>query len=261
MLCSTLGIACVWLACGEGFGTDAEGSTTSGGNLPCMVASDCNAAPTPCSRAECADGTCRYTSVEAGRLPNDLQAPGDCRELVCDGKGEVVDQAANGDAPEDGKECTQGQCQDGAPVQVPVSEGTLCGENMQLQCNADGECAGCTSPSDCGEAPVCHMYKCSSGVCTPEQLGADTVLPAAFQMAGDCKVKVCNATGQPIDVADGNDPPDGTECADGHCEGATPMIVPLPNGTVCGLGSMELCCSGTCCAPLEICSNDTCMMP
>jgi hypothetical protein len=39
------------------------------------------------------------------------------------------------------------------------------------------------------------------------------------------------------------------------------MSIPLANGIACGLGGAELCCNGICCAPLEICSNNTCMLP
>ena len=164
-------MAVIVVACGEGF-TSSE--TTPERQTRCEIADDCEESPTPCKRAECIDGACRYEPVEAGRLPGILQNVGDCQSLECDGEGNVINKEDNNDKPEPTDDCFQNECSAGEPIESPVSAGTPCGSTHSLMCDEVGQCKGCFAAEDCAgdlgviccEGTCCRATQvCEQGVC------------------------------------------------------------------------------------------------
>ena len=159
------------VACGEGF-TSTE--TAPERERRCNIAADCDESPTPCKRAECVEGQCRYVPVEAGRLPEMLQKIGDCQSIECDGEGDVIEFEENGDKPEPTDDCFQNDCSAGEPIETPLSAGTPCGSAQALTCDEAGQCHGCIGAEDCAsdlrviccEGVCCRATQiCQEGVC------------------------------------------------------------------------------------------------
>lgn len=95
----------------------------------------------------------------------------------------------------------------------------------------------CASDRDCPQpSNPCQVWTCWQDVCTPVSAGRDTVLPAAAQKAGDCKLLVCDGQGKATSLADRTDPPpeDDNPCAEELCQDGEPAFPPVEVGTPCG---------------------------
>ncbi len=76
------------------------------------------------------------------------------------------------------------------------------------------------------------MRLCTAGVCTTGNIPADT--PTATQVAGDCKQKVCDGTGDTLTVDDDTDvPTDNEVCTVDSCSGGAPVHAPAAKGLDC----------------------------
>jgi len=163
------------------------------------------------------------------------QTPGDCQELICDGAGEIVQVADDGDQPNDDNDCTNNACMDGVPVFPPLPEGTEC--NGQSTCNAVGICIECALPEECdGEDDFCKARTCIADQCGFDFTPAGTPIP--MQVAGDCRQDVCDGTGNVVNQnADTDVSNDMNVCTADTCNNGTPVHTPTP-GVSCGTGKM-----------------------
>jgi hypothetical protein len=230
-------------------GTSGSGGVSGsagldGGGPECQLPEDCPPAANECSTPTCDAGVCGAELAEAGTIVLQ-QTAGDCKLSQCDGAGNLEDVIDDTDLPDDDNECTIDACDQGVPSNTNTSEGTACGAGKVLQCNGQGQCVGCSSPSDCaGQDDDCKTRTCSAaGVCGADYAPQGKLLTA--QTAGDCKQHVCDGTGNVTSVPLSSDlPVDGNPCTDDICTQSTPSNPPLQAGTACS-GSGGTVCNGS----------------
>lgn len=148
-------------------GTGGGTSTSTGGVACADPAKDCPAPANECVTAICdANKLCAVENVAEGG-PVTAQTAGDCKKLVCDGKGATKAIDDDADLPDDAKECTTDTCAAGVPANAPKAVSTACGAvGGTTKCDAVGNCVGCIAIADCGTAPACKVNTCSAaGVC------------------------------------------------------------------------------------------------
>lgn len=230
---------------GQG-GSTSTGSTTggSGGELPqipCNTPTDCPGAENECAHRTCEGGLCGVDLTPQGTALS-AQNTGDCKKIVCDGRGVPEQQDDDGDVPDDSNPCTNDLCTAGIPGHAPAAFGLTCGTN--LSCDGSGNCAGCTSPGDCpGQDTDCQNRACTSGICGFVYSPAGT--PVTAQTAGDCKLNVCNGMGQVSVIAASSDPADdGNVCTIDGCSNGSPTHSNTAAGAPCGSGSNNQVCDG-----------------
>jgi len=117
----------------------------------------------------------------------------------------------------------------------------------------------CEVPTDCpGAGNACFTRVCNGGVCEVAELGTNQ--PVSSQIAGDCKLTVCNEDGTTREDADTTDVPnDGRECTDDSCDSTNPVATNKLPGTPCSGGVCDP--NGECVecvGPLQ-CGTDTCV--
>ena len=114
------------------------------------------------------DMTCKYDYKPFGTkvlnaMPVDVA--GDCMTTTCDGNGNAELTQDATDVPA-AKVCTDGQCVNGAPVQIPLALGTPCAGGATF-CNASQMCVTCTVNAGCAMGKTCYEEKgcvsCSDG--------------------------------------------------------------------------------------------------
>src|SRR6185437_6464951 len=106
-------------SCGTGLVCDGNGNCVG-----CNQASDCGA-NTACRTWACNAGMCSPTNAPMGTFVPD-PTMGDCHSMQCDANGNIVNTVDNGDKPNDGKQCTNDVCTNGAPSNPPLVVGTMC---------------------------------------------------------------------------------------------------------------------------------------
>jgi alpha-tubulin suppressor-like RCC1 family protein len=105
----------------------------------------------------CEDGVCVHVPAPAGSLPSEMQVQGDCKQLACDGDGNVATWGLMSDAPaEDGNPCTEGSCEKDGPKQRPRKTGSSCGEGV---CTASGVCGACVP--DTTKCEAAQVVRCN----------------------------------------------------------------------------------------------------
>lgn len=116
------------------------------GAFPCETSDACPAPDHGCLVATCMDGQCVFIPAPNGLLPEEEQIIGDCKELYCNGDGEVITYASQHDVPRrDGNSCTTASCD----VDVPKHEAKVAGTHCPLPgggqglCNGSGTCGVC----------------------------------------------------------------------------------------------------------------------
>ncbi len=95
----------------------------------------------------------------------------------------------------------------------------------------------CASDRDCPQPDnPCQVWTCWQEVCTPVNAAKDTLIARESQVAGDCKVLVCDGQGKSTGIADKTDEPpeDENPCAEEVCEDGAPAFPPVEVGTPCG---------------------------
>lgn len=95
----------------------------------------------------------------------------------------------------------------------------------------------CATDRDCPQpANPCQVWTCWREVCTAVNAARDTLIGRESQVAGDCKVLVCDGQGQSVGIADKTDEPpeDENPCAGEVCEEGAPAYPPVDVGTACG---------------------------
>lgn len=187
------------------------------------------------------------------------QVPGDCKKVVCDGKGAQTKINDDADVKVDGFECTEDICTNGVPTNPNLPLNTPCGNNLGLTCDGNGQCRGCKADSDCfvGVMPCASAICNADGVCDMIFEPNGTFLPAADQTAANCKVRVCDGAGNVIDIPDPNDAQDdGNECTADTCNGASTVHLPKQVGAACN-GNSQCDGAGHCLGRIaDPCSAD-----
>jgi alpha-tubulin suppressor-like RCC1 family protein len=146
---------------------------------PCETAADCPKPKDPCFAAACADGACRNEVLTAGTIPA-AQVVGDCKQMVCDGRGRSITREDPADTPaDDGNDCTEERCTGDQAEHAPVAAGAACGQGGV--CTGTGICGAC----------IPDKRRCTSGV--PERCDAS----GQWQQAAACggAAPVCSRGG------------------------------------------------------------------
>lgn len=210
-----------------------------------------------CTLDACVAGVCQQRPVE----PDDGDA---CTLDACDPvlgvTHEDIPGCCRGDADCPGalcraRVCVSASCGDGerngAETDVDCGGETCAGCGLGGACAFDRDCLGevcvggrcveCRSASTCpGRDGECRARTCVMSECGEALSPAGTVL--ASQALGDCRVRVCDATGEPTALVDSLDVPiDGNPCTLDLCIGGVPSNPPAEPGTRCGEG---LACDG-----------------
>lgn len=161
---------------GTTVGVSQSGSAdpTTGAPPECLADADCPAMG-PCLEPFCHDGMCGYDGVPEGEAVDD--APGDCRQTVCDGaggtkevpfddppaqvsgdcklticaNGQVEYAIADDDLPNDDNDCTVDSCMTGQPVFTAKPVHSPCGPMGTHFCHSDAACEPCKEVSDACE--------------------------------------------------------------------------------------------------------------
>ncbi len=130
-----------------------------------------------------------------------------------------------------------------------------------------GTGGGCATADECpGTDTECQTRTCDGGVCGFDNAPAG---PVATQVAGDCKVSVCDGNGATAlqnDDADVLD--DNNGCTVDTCDNGSPVNLPAPAGTACtdggvlcdGNGSCVECVTGADCMS-GVCDQNLCVPP
>jgi hypothetical protein len=247
----------------------------------CTTADQCGAS-TFCAQRTCVGGLCGINYTTDGTpLPPASQISGDCSQLQCNGNGGTQAAASNFDVPgDDGFDCTDETCVNGAPQHPSLPLDTVC-SSTGVVCDGAGACVECNNPSQCpNQGSVCQSAACGMDhICGLTNLPSGTAAPAGSQTDGDCQILVCDGSGSTTSTADDSDlpvdgddctldvcnagapshpfAPSGSPCANGGtCNGMGICSVNKPNGDPCTTGTE--CMSGFCAAGDGVCCNEAC---
>ncbi len=210
-----------------------------------------NAPDDDCHQRTCnSSGQCQLLLASAGTAtstaPN-LQTPGDCHQIQCDGAGHVVKVVADTDVPNDGNDCTNDLCNNGVASHSNESMGSPCG--VSLACNASGQCNGCTlntqctAPNTCGGGGTPTVCGCTPTTCAAQGKTCGSINDGCFNPVLNCNNGAKNGTETDTDC--GGDPNScATRCGNGKTCSA---------GTDCASGN---CVDGVCC---DTACNGTCV--
>ncbi len=235
--------------CAQDGGTMCNGA---GVCVQCLAASDCPGQDTDCQARACSLGRCSLFTVDAG-APALVQASGDCQVRLCDGTGGVSSAADDNDTPNDGNQCTDDACVNGAPSFAPRPQASPCTQDGGNVCDGFGTCVQCLTAAHCpGQDTECRTRTCTANVCG-EQL-APQGTPLSMQTAGDCRRATCDGMGGVVSAVDDADlPVDGRDCTADLCTNGTPSNPPQPEGAVCSQDGGIVCDGqGACSRPLVV---------
>lgn len=230
------------------------GSDEAGLADVCVEDADCPPS-VPCTSVRCRRGACVVLSTREGvALDPELQIEGDCRKLVCDGRGQTRLEDDDTDTGGDRNPCRVVRCENGVSEISDAPDDTAC--NGDGTCRS-GSCSTCSEGNDCSRPSDCivHRSTCSDGrfACEP------TSEPRAGRA---CAVgKVCH-DGSCVPCVVGAECDTGTPCYFGRIVSCEDELVcePQPqSGTACGsdaTGRTMYCVAGVCRTP---CREGPCM--
>jgi hypothetical protein len=166
-------------------GGDASTASTGTGGI-CVLASDCPPPAEPCQSAVCEGGACALQPVPEGTEV--MAMKGDCKRVVCDGKGAQVIVPVDDETEDDGNPCTADTCSGTTPVHTPQA-----GPCPGGVCDMAGNCTPviCVRDTECGTSTECYRYECRNGKCTEGPAPAGTLCNAQQDQ--------CNGAGQCVD--------------------------------------------------------------
>jgi hypothetical protein len=239
---------------GGGGGTGASGQ----GGL-CKVAADCPQPGDPrCGAATCENGMCGLELKPLSKLAS--QIAGDCKQLLCDGDGNLTAISDASDTYNDGAQCTMDVCQAEQAKNPPYSNSLMCPETGEGVCY-NSACVACIADKvSCGGNLVCDGVRCVPMACRNDQwdpgIGetakncggpcapCDPGQPCNVNkdcLSGVCMGSVC----QPPTCLDGvqNDNETGADC------GGPPSCPRCPTGEGCKVGTdclSKVCWAGLC---------------
>lgn len=237
---------------GDGGGDSSDACTPA--CTPETVDKDCAAlSPHPrCGSVACIENKC-VPQVKVGLIPS--QKYGDCKQLVCDKGGNLIEMGDDTDFYNDANQCTIDFCKAGA-THFTLPDGVPCPETGDGYC-FQGACVECVSDmiqAKCsGPGTMCDAYWCVSLVDCIGKCGGNCA-PCAFGYpcltGADCLSGVCaNNKCQSPSCTDGvkNDGETGVDCGSASCE-------KCPVGEGC---ETPLNCASKVCM-LGICQEPTC---
>ena len=236
-------------SCGSALICDGAGACVG-----CVTLADCPASTSPCQTAACTSGHCEVRNLGAGTLVPP-QTSGDCKRNQCDGLGNAVIVADDGDPPVDGNACTQDLCLQGMPSNPPEPRDTACAQSGGSRCNGIAGAEACVQCNDAGQCPgsddECQSRVCTAaGLCQVRFTPDGTVLSS--QMLGDCQRKQC-LQGSVASVTDVNDRPfDLNGCTQDLCTGSTPSNPPELPGTPCNETGGSVCNGARLCVQCNV---------
>jgi hypothetical protein len=172
---------------------------------------------TECKSRTCNAGTCGESFAPAGTVVSS-QTLNDCKENQCDGAGAIVAVPKDSDPPlEDGNQCTDQTCSEGAVQFPPLLEGTACNQNGGQVCNSAGSCVACVDGSQCPSG-VCSNNACQNPACDDNvKNGSESDVDCGGSCATKCaNGKTCNAN---------------PDCQSGNCNGGTCAAPPAVSST------------------------------
>ena len=101
----------------------------------------------------------------------------------------------------------------------------------------DGTVSACTYDADCPASnDPCSPAVCSAGVCGTSPVAEGSVLPAQFQVRGDCRSSVCGVAGSALSSLDLDDASDDNECTLDSCSESGASHTFVAPGTSCSKG-------------------------
>jgi len=172
-------LASLLAGCGLRLSTPSGPGTPAPVGKPCATVTECPKPAEPCMVAACVSGGCT-SQVAPAEAVAETQTPGDCKQVVCDGRGETFAREDRDDPPpDDGNDCTAKRCAGDTPEVAPLAAGAACKAGV---CNGKGLCGAClpgkrrcehNAPGACsdegqwssgaacsGAAPVCGASGC-----------------------------------------------------------------------------------------------------
>ncbi|AUX38540.1 MULTISPECIES: hypothetical protein [Sorangium] len=228
---------------------------TPGCEKECVSDAECPGPPSPrCGTGRCVDGLCEV-EIHEGRI--DSQVRGDCMQLKCTAKGELIVQEEQEDTYDDGNLCTTDRCDHERPYVRLIHDEPCSGPGIDLGVCAHGVCVECldTDPMlDCPSGLACDGTRCVPGHCVNNRLDAG-LGETDLDCGGACRP--C-ATG--LRCARGSDCQDrvcrGGVCASPTC--ADGMKNGDETGVDCGKDSCSRCPVGEGCARPTDCASGVC---
>ena len=150
---------------------------------------------------------------------------------------------------------TAGTCDTGTGVcsnpTQPIN--TACNQGGGSFCSAVGTCVQCNAATQCaGTDTECRTRTCSANVCGANDVSFGT--PTSAQSPNDCKLNVCDGTGNIIAAPDGTDLPadDGSQCTGEICTLGVPSHPNAPINTACNQGGGSVCNAGGSCVQCNL---------
>lgn len=113
----------------------------------------------------------------------------------------------------------------------------------------EGQGGGCSSVSDCPPPEAaCEQAICLGGDCGVIAADQGSALPPEDQVAGDCRLMICDAAMNVVEQVDDSDvPDDGNDCTSEACNGGEPVVGDRELGVPCGINGEHVCDgAGTC---------------
>lgn len=155
-----------------------------------------------CTAPACEGGRCVQKLLQPAGTPLPSQRYGDCIERRCGESGDIVDVPLDGDAFNDGNECTDDTCKNGVRVSTNKAQGYLCTYGL---CTAAGSCVQCIpGVQPCTvQGQICIDGFCAGPAC---QNGVKDVGEGDVDCGGACPK--CRA---------GKKCTTGAQCASGTC--------------------------------------------
>lgn len=234
---------------GSDGGSDPDSGGAPDSGKSCTSPASCPAPASACAERTCNAGVCGEKPKAAGTVVA-TQTAGDCKRSQCDGNGNVVTVNDDADVPDDGNDCTDDVCTNGAPSHESQAPGTACGAGAALECDGAGACVGCLTANDCaGVDDECKTRTCTAGQCGFSFSPPGTV--TAAQTGGDCHRSECDGAGNIHSVVDDSDvPKHDLECTSDLCTNGVPSHGNVTAGTPCNQDGGSSCNgAGACVAP------------
>jgi hypothetical protein len=148
--------------CGSASSGGAGGGGGSGGvsGAQCKVAADCKQPGDPhCGTASCEAGVCALNLTPFSKIASQIR--GDCKNLWCDGDGNLITIEDAGDVFNDGAQCTDDRCEARQPMSTFLLDGTKCSEDGGNVCS-EGSCFECVAALgiNCSAGLACDGVFC-----------------------------------------------------------------------------------------------------
>ncbi len=242
-----------YLECRPDAGAAGGGDAgVSGGE--CKTAADCPQAGHPrCGTATCDNGVCGLKVKLFGPLPS--QVFGDCKEIWCDGDGNMFEFKEGTDVYDDGRQCTFNLCEGGEPVNMDHSPMHGCSENGGQFCyEGDGrDCVDGVGGFQCGGGSACDGVYCVPPHCNNNVYD---------QNLGETDVN-CGGPCRPCFVGDSCNTK--TDCLEGVCSSGV-CLAPTCSDKVRNGFETDIDCGGDCprcsvgkgCKVPSECESDVC---